>query len=389
MMTEKLFYSDAYITAFEGTVLSCEEVHKGFLVSLERTAFYPEGGGQAADTGTLGGAIVFDVHEQDGIVYHHTDRPLVLNEKVSGTIDWERRFDFMQNHTGEHILSGVICEKYGCDNVGFHMGRDVVTIDFNIKIPAVDFVVLEERANTAIWRNTEIEISYPSEKELEKLLYRSKIALAGEVRITAIAGYDCCACCGTHVRGAGEVGMIKIISGQNYKGGTRLEILCGGRALRHYQGIHEAAAGVGSMLSVTAERIALPVEMLVQEKNRLLQEVGALRRERLQAKVDALEDGIRNVCYFEIDMNGKDMIHFADSVLEKVGERVVVCNQTEAGFAYVLLTKLDDGDAWRSELAEEFQAKGGGKKNAIQGRLQGGKNEIKDFFEGRGFMIRE
>ena len=261
-MTDKLYYQNAYSTKFKGTVLSCEKSKEGYHIVLNQTLFYPEGGGQPGDKGMIGEVSVFDVHEKNGEIIHYTDAPLEVGLEVTGEIHWEHRFDLMQNHSGEHILSGIICEKYGCDNVGFHMGRERITIDLNAQIPSEDLPWLEERANQAIWENTPIQISYPEKEELEALEYRSKIELIGEVRIVRAGKYDCCACCGTHVRLAGEIGIIKIVGMQNYKGGTRLELLCGKRALLYYQKIHQASNGVGRALSVQEEQIENGVQKL-------------------------------------------------------------------------------------------------------------------------------
>ena len=251
-MTEKLYYRDAYATKFTARVLDCTEEKKHWTVILNRTLFYPEGGGQPADIGVLGGVRVLDVHERGEDIVHTTDKPLPVGAEVEGEIDWEHRFDLMQNHSGEHILSGVICGRYGCDNVGFHMGKESITIDLNTKIPAEDLPYLEEKANEAIWKNVPVGIRYPSKEELAKLEYRSKKELEGQVRIVNVGEYDCCACCGTHVKLAGEIGQIKIIGAQNYKGGTRLELLCGKRGtILHYVENNQAVAD-GELILIDA-----------------------------------------------------------------------------------------------------------------------------------------
>ena len=191
-----------------------------------------------------------DVKDKDGVVLHITDKPLTVGDVVIGNIDWNHRFDLMQQHSGEHILSGIICAKYDCNNVGFHIGKDTVTIDFDAKIPKEDLCMLEQKANTAIWQNVPSEVVYPTPQVLEEMTYRSKKALTGKVRILRMGDYDCCACCGTHVNKAGEIGMIKILSAQNYKGGTRLEIVCGMRALAEYQNKTENATIISELLSV-------------------------------------------------------------------------------------------------------------------------------------------
>ena len=208
METIKLYYQDPFLCQFEATVLDCAADKKQWKLILDRTAFYPEGGGQGADHGTLGEAKVLDVHEKDGVIYHTCDRPLPVGETVTGRIDWARRFDHMQQHSGEHIVSGMLCGTYHCDNTGFHMGADVVTIDYNADIPWEGVLDIERRANRYIWENHPIVIRYPSPEELVTLPYRSKKALEGPVRITEFPGADMCACCGTHVTTSGQVGLV-------------------------------------------------------------------------------------------------------------------------------------------------------------------------------------
>ena len=233
-MTDKLYEEDAYLREFEAEVTGCVPAEGGWLVTLDRTAFYPEGGGQPADTGTLGGARVLDVHEQEGEILHTTDAPLPVGDRTAGAIDWEARFSRMQQHTGEHIVSGVIHRLFGLDNVGFHMGRDAVTIDLNGELTADDLTRVERLANEAVWENLPVGVEYPAPEALAALDYRSKKELTGRVRIVTVPGSDVCACCGTHVRRTGEIGVIKLLTSQRYKGGVRVWLLCGDRALTDY-----------------------------------------------------------------------------------------------------------------------------------------------------------
>ena len=237
METEKLYYEDPYCTAFTGRVLSCEKSKAGWSVVLDRTAFYPEGGGQPADRGTLGGVRVTDVQEQDGVILHTCDGPVEPGADAEGSVDWARRFDHMQQHSGEHILSGLLCALYDCSNVGFHLGADTVTIDYDRVLTEEQVLEAERRANAVIWRDTPAEITFPSHEELERLHYRSKKELTGQVRIVAFPGADCCACCGTHVRSAGQVGLVKLLTCQKFRDGVRIEMAAGGRALRPDAGV--------------------------------------------------------------------------------------------------------------------------------------------------------
>lgn len=387
-MTEKLYKQNAYETRFTGRVLSCEQAKDScYHIILDKTLFYPEGGGQPGDQGVLGGVSVFDVHEKNGEVVHYTHMPLEVGAEVIGEIDWDNRFDLMQNHSGEHILSGIICKKYDCDNVGFHMGKESITIDLNAQILEKDLPLLEEKANEAIWKNTPLSISYPNKEELDALEYRSKIELTGEVRIVQAGEYDCCACCGTHVKLAGEIGMIKIIGAQNYKGGTRIELLCGKRALAHYEKIHQAASEVGRALSMQEEKIAGGVTKILAEKDALMQELKKWKWQSFLNKIEALPRDTENVLILENDLNGKDMTALANLAVEKTDGRAIVLTPGENGFAFVLMSHKNDAREIAEEMKKVFDCKGGGKAEAVQGKLNGDQDAILRFYETKGFVL--
>ncbi len=389
METRKLYYEDCHLRCFTAQVLGCEQTVKGYEVILDATAFYPEGGGQAADTGTLNGVAVLDTREREESVVHFCEAALEAGSSVEGIIDWERRFDLMQNHSGEHILSGVICAKYGCDNVGFHMGKEMITIDLNTKIPEEDLAWLEEKANEAIWNNAPVGIRYPSKEELDALEYRSKKELEGQVRIVNVGEYDCCACCGTHVKLAGEVGQIKIISAQNYKGGTRLELLCGKRALQDFRKKNDVSAQAGQLLSVPAEKVDGAVKNLLAERDELIQTLNQLKWKYFNLKTEQVAEGTENILFFGEGMNSKDMTHFADLLLKKGAKRTAVFSPSGDGFAFVLLSSEKDGREFTDAMKEPFACKGGGKPDAVQGRVTGAKKDIQAFFEERGFLVEE
>lgn len=386
-MTEKLYYQDAYETTFRAKVLDCREEKGAFLVTLDKTCFYPEGGGQPADHGFLGGARVLDVHEKEDLVFHTTDKPFEIGAEVEGRIDWERRFDLMQNHSGEHIISGVICGKYNCDNVGFHMGKETVTIDFNAKIMPEELPALEDKANEAIWRNTPFETFYPSKEELAAMEYRSKKELDGQVRIVRAGEYDCCACCGTHVRLAGEIGQIKIIGIQNYKGGTRLELVCGRRALQDYRKKADAAEDAGRQLSVPAIQAGKAVENLLAEKNSLIQSLSQLKWKYFTEKAADVPEGTENIVFFADGLNSKDLAHFADLLLKKAEKRAAVLTgkDGETAYTFVLLSKEHDARKMTDALRAQFDCKGGGKPDAVQGKISGKKADLLAFFAEKGF----
>ena len=265
METEKLYYADPFLTEFDARVLACEAVKDGFAVVLDRTAFYPEGGGQPYDTGVLGGAEVLDVHEKAGVITHKCASPLPVGAAVHGKIDWARRFDHMQQHSGEHICSGLICARYGCDNVGFHMGAESVTIDFNADIPWEELLEIEAAANRYIYEDHAIDIQLHRGAELDAIDYRSKKPLEGDVRIVTFPGADCCACCGTHVMRSGQVGIVKFLSVQKFREGVRIELLCGGRAYRYLSACWAQDVAAAQALSVKPTAAAAAVERLQGE----------------------------------------------------------------------------------------------------------------------------
>ena len=274
--TRRLYYEDVYKKEFTATVVECREQKKGYAIILDESAFYPEGGGQPSDVGTLGDAKVTEVHEKDGELLHYTDKALEVGAKVEGKIDWVHRFDLMQQHSGEHMVSGIIHEKYGYDNVGFHMGSDVITIDFSGMLDEAQMAEIEAKANQIIWENQEVEIFYPSEEELKELEYRSKKELSGWVRIVRFPGADTCACCGTHVTRTGEIGMVKLLSVVKFREGVRMEMISGRRVLDYLNMVNEQNRQISVKLSAKMDKTAQAVERLQEENFRLKGQVGQL-----------------------------------------------------------------------------------------------------------------
>ena len=225
--TRKLYYEDVYTKEFTAKVLECREGKKGYEIILDQTAFYPEGGGQPCDLGTLNDVEVLEVHEKNGEIIHYTKEAIEPGKEVTGKIDWDRRFDLMQQHSGEHIVSGLVHAAYGYDNVGFHMSSDVITVDLSGVLSETQLAEIEAETNRKIWENSEVEITYPSREELDKLDYRSKKELTGQVRLVRFPGSDLCACCGTHVTHTGEIGAVKILTVENFHEGIRLTMICG------------------------------------------------------------------------------------------------------------------------------------------------------------------
>lgn len=380
-MTEKLFYQDSHLIKFIATVESCEQEKKYYKVVLNRTAFFPEGGGQKSDTGVLDDVRVFDVQEKDGILYHMTEKPLEVGKSVTGKIDWDERFSKMQQHSGEHIVSGLIHQKYGYNNVGFHLGRDVVTMDFDGTLTKEQLKEIEFLANEGVVKNLDIEVDYPTEEELYKISYRSKIEIEGQIRIVTIKGYDVCACCAPHVKKTGEIGLIKLTNIQNYKGGVRINMLCGFRALVDYNEKETSVKKVSVLMSAKESEIAEVVEQLKEEKSQLKAEITLLQDKLLRSKASQIVEKQEKVCLFEPELEGNAPRELVNLLLEK---DIKICGiffgNDKAGYRYVVGSRYTDTRLIAKNLNEKFAGRGGGKPEMVQGSLKGTKDEIYSFF---------
>ena len=384
METEKLYYQDPYQTTFTARVLTCEPSKGGCLVTLDRTAFYPEGGGQPADHGVLGGVTVTDVHEKDGVIFHTCDKVVEPGSTVEGSIDWTRRFDHMQQHSGEHILSGLLCSLYDCSNVGFHLGADTVTIDYDRELTWEQVLEAERQANESIWRDTPAEITFPAPDALAQLDYRSKKELTGQVRIVSFPDADCCACCGTHVRRAGEVGLIKVLSCQKFREGVRLEILCGQRAYRYLSRIYEQDHAVARLLSVKPQDAFAAVERQNAELT-----AAKLRMTELEDRLFALRAqslaGCGDVLLLEPPMRPDGARKLADTAARAAGGLAAVFAGERDSYVYAL---VHAGGADISPLVKRLNSalsgRGGGRNGFAQGSVQADRSAILDFFHKEG-----
>ena len=379
METKKLYYADPFLREFTARVLSCEETKGGFAVVLDETAFYPEGGGQGADHGTLGMVRVLDVHEKDGVITHLCDGAFEPGETVRGELDWARRFDHMQQHSGEHICSGLICARFRCDNVGFHMGADVVTIDFNADISWDALMELERAANRYICEDHPIDIQFHRGAELQAIDYRSKKPLDGDVRIVSFPGADCCACCGTHVERSGQVGLVKFLSCQRFRDGVRIELLCGERAYRHLAAVWEQNLHVAQSLSVKPTESAAAVKRLSDELGQL-----KLRAARLEASVFAQVAqrlaGQGDVLLFEEDMSPDSVRKLCDAVMNECGGRCAVFAGANGAWKYAVGQKDGDLRELVKALNAALRGQGGGKPFFAQGSASCTRAEIEAFF---------
>jgi len=378
-VTEKLFYEDSHMITFSAVVKACEKVGDYYEAVLDRTAFFPEGGGQYADTGYIDGIKVLDAHEREGVIYHKTEETLTVGKQVECAIDWEERFSKMQHHSGEHIVSGLVNSIYGYDNVGFHMGKDAVTMDFNGVLSKEQLKEIEKKANEAVVKNLDIQVLYPSKEELTEINYRSKIEIEGQVRIVIVPGYDTCACCAPHVKKTGEIGLIKLIGVQNYKGGVRVSMLCGFRAIADYEAKSESTKRISVMLSAKEEEIADEVARLKEEIALQKGKVAEMQQKLLQYKVNELPDHQPLVVLFESDLSGDSPRELVNLLIAKGTEVGAVFAETGVNqYRYVIGSKKIDVRTFSKMLNEMFAGRGGGKPEMVQGSVNGEPDVIKE-----------
>lgn len=409
-MAEKLFYEDSHMVTFTAEVLECLPEGNGYKVRLDQTAFFPEGGGQYADTGMLevcgtGGVSgdsgrncrddsqrvcrVSDVQESGGMIWHMTEQPLNPGDLVTGTIDWQERFMKMQQHTGEHIVSGLVHARFGYNNVGFHLGSEDCTMDFNGEITKEELHEIERLANEAVVKNLDVQVTYPTQEELETLEYRSKIEIEGQVRIVTIPGYDVCACCAPHVEKTGEIGIIKLTNIQRYKGGVRITMLCGFRALEDYDKKSASVKQISASMCAPENEIAAAVEHLKEECAELKRQLAEQKKAILAYKAEAVEEQEEFVCLFEEDLEGEGPRFLMNRVLDK-GHALcaVFSGSEEGGYRYVIGSKALDMRKLVKELNEQFEGRGGGRPEMVQGSLRGNEKELRAWVQKKARMLK-
>ena len=379
-MTQKLYYEDSHLFDFTATVLRCEQNRGRWEVVLDRTAFFPEGGGQQADTGLLGGVRVTDAHERDGEIIHYCDGAVAVGTDVDGHIDREQRLGRMQNHSGEHILSGTAHRMFGCDNVGFHMGTADVTIDFNREFSEEELRQIETAANEAVRADLPVQISFPDAETLAVLPYRSKKELSGEIRIVEIPGVDCCACCAPHVNATGEIGVIKILTCEKHRGGVRLTVASGMWALEDYRHKQKSAAEISALLSAKRDEIAPAVERLLQERDALKEKNAALAMSLVEYMAAQQPETEGNICRFETIADEIAMRELTNLLMEKCGGFAAVFFPGEGNARrYIIGSRHMDLRRAAKELNAGIGGRGGGRPEMIQGSATADPDEIRSF----------
>ena len=380
-MTEKLYYIDSYISEFSAKVISVTEVDGAYEVVLDKTAFFPEEGGQSSDRGYIGESYVSYVYEKDGIIYHRVDTPPVGTDAYC-KIDFAERFDKMQQHTAEHILSGVIHALYGYNNVGFHLGEDIVTFDIDHPLTREQLDEVENLANRAVFDNIKIETSFPAPDELEKTFYRSKLDLTENVRIVKIGEVDSCACCAPHVAYTGEVGIIKILDFMRYKGGIRLHARCGLAALADYNQKYRSGYAISTKLSVKQNEIFSATERLLDTISEYKDKLYRVKCELRQIKLQGLEYTDKNICIFEDEADMNAIRAYVNEAVKKCGGMCgVFAGNDESGYKYIVASEHIDLKPMSIKMKNELSCRGGGSSIMIQGSSSSTKEEIQNFFE--------
>lgn len=379
-MTEKLYYSDGHLSRFTARVTSCEKEDGTWAVKLDRSAFFPGGGGQEADEGVLSDMKLLRLREEGEDIVHLTPAPLEPGALVEGKIDWPLRFSRMQGHSGEHILSGTVHRLFGYDNVGFHMGEEAITIDFSGELSREDLSRAELEANRAIWRDVPVRTLLPTPGELAAMDYRSKKELTGQVRIVKIEGVDLCACCAPHVSHSGEVGLLKIIDSMRHRGGTRLTLLCGEAALLDYEALHENNAAVSAALSAKRLETGGAIARVMAEQEERRAELTKLKRELLQLKAAALRPTEGSICIFESDIDMITLRELVNAGSELAGKVCAGFAGTDGDYKYIIGSRTVPLRARAKEINAAIDGRGGGSDAMIQGTSRARREDIERYF---------
>ncbi len=380
-MTQKLYYEDSHLREFDAVVTSCVQRDGTFEITLDKTAFFPEGGGNPADVGSLGGVHVLHTFLREGEVIHRCDGALETGSVVHGSICWERRFSNMQSHTAEHIVSGIVHRRHGYANVGFHMGEDGVIVDFDGFVDQEELSDIQREANEIVWRDVPVTQSFPSPQELPHLEYRSKLELTENVRLVTIQGVDVCACCAPHVKRTGEIGVIKIFESIRRKNGVRIRMLAGERAYEDYQKRAGSVAEISSLLSVPQDETAGAVKRLLEERDGLLYELGGLKRRIIRNEVDIIQDTDKNLVFFEPDFDVKELQLLANAAKEKCPIAAAFSGDDETGYKYVLASGAVDLRERSREMNRALQGRGGGRPELVTGTVKAARAQIERYWE--------
>ena len=378
-MTEKLYDKDSHLKEFTGTVLSCEKSGEKYAVTLDRTAFFPEGGGQQSDRGYIGEAYISAVQTENGEILHFADKPLCVGQAYDCKIDFDFRFRNMQNHSGEHIISGIVHRLYGFNNVGFHLGAEM-TMDFDGELTRRQLDEIEDLANKAVYENLPVKAYYPTDEELKGLDYRSKLDLKENVRIVEIKGVDACACCAPHVKATGEIGIIKILDFEKYKGGVRLLAKCGADALRDYRGKYKSVLEISNLLSAKQPEVSAAVMKLNEQLSAEKAAAAALKKRLIAEKAAGFAPDTDKTAVFEGGLDIKELQLSADALCKKAGGIRGAFSGADGSFAFAICGEEAALGDFFAKFKAEFNTRGGGRNGIRQGTVRADRAEIERFF---------
>ncbi len=386
-MTHRLYYDDPYIFSFTAQVISVTEKEGQFATVLDSTAFFPEGGGQCGDSGIIAGTAIVDTKEEGGAIFHYSrSKPEYgPGDRVLCSVDTEPRLDRMRQHTAEHIVSGSINRNFAFSNVGFHLGADVVTMDFSGVLDRNMLDLAEDEANSAVMKNLPVTAAIYSAEDAAKLHYRSKTSFPGEVRIVTVEGFDCCACCAPHVKSTGEIGVIKILDFLKYKGGTRVYMKAGERALRDYRSRYCQTVSISRSLSAKQEEITDSVNALLSENRELKHIIKSKNSVIVNLTLQNAMDG--NDQIFFLSDTDPEIMRGLVSEKYSSGRRAVFCGEDATGYNFAILTSRGDSADILCGMKKELRASGGGRGDFIQGRAKCTRPEIERFFRDMGFDV--
>ncbi len=380
-ITEKLYYTDAYIKDFEANVLSAVPCDGGFDVVLDKTAFFPEEGGQSSDTGSIGGAKVIHVYEKNGVVHHITETEPSLGVQ-SCKLNFEERFEKMQLHTAEHILCGIFHKLYGVDNVGFHLGADEVTFDISAPLTRTELDIVENAANEAVFSNVAVETLFPTKEELSVMEYRSKLDLTENVRIVKIGDVDACACCAPHVAYTGEIGLIKMLHFEKHRGGTRIWMTAGARALSDYRTKYENILRISAMLSVPNHHTAVALEKYISDTEQLKYLLKQSRAEYARLYADSVPATCGNAVYYLEGFSIEELRSFSNAALPKISGMLVALGGAAGDYKYIISSNSENLAVEVKEINVSLGGRGGGKPTMVQGTFTANLDDIKKYFLG-------
>lgn len=380
-MTKRLYESDSYIKEFEAEVVSCEKDGDFYNVVLSETAFFPEGGGQKADTGFIEDIEVLDVVIKDDEIIHKTSMPIEAGKRVNAHIDFELRYKRMQNHTAEHIVAGIVHSEYGYANVGFHMSENSMRVDFDGELKKEDIEKIELLSNQAVWKNASVTVLFPTQEEAQKIDYRSKLEILFGLRLIKIEGVDCCACCAPHVNKTGEVGLVKIIDFAPYKRGTRIELVAGVDALYDYSKINEENKKLMGILSAPRDALLEAVEHQSETITSLTREKNILSKELALYKLNLIE--INNKAYaFGDGFSHEDLRYASNQFVEEGKDLCILLSKIEGNeYSYVVNSKNEDIKDFVKAMNEALNGRGGGKGNYAQGKICAEEKMIEEYIK--------